>query len=291
MKVVRRIIFGLALLGIFFGLLYLDHINGNAILLSALILVVVAGGSFELSTLFKKTGAWVSRRICVLGSSVIFALPASAMVFEFRFREHDASAALLVIAFAACVLLSLLYYFRTFDGAPSLGGIFHTIICFLLIPVTFFVALSIRVSSDAALESGLTQGEALLLLLFASSRGGDIFAYFVGRFLGRHKAIPAVSPGKTIEGCAGGLLGSAGLAVLVWSACGIPRYNLIVAALVGLAIGFAAQLGDLLESAIKRSAGEKDSGNLVPEFGGVLDMVDNFILSAPVAYGLLFFVL
>ncbi|HMP60829.1 MAG TPA: phosphatidate cytidylyltransferase [Gemmatales bacterium] len=108
----------------------------------------------------------------------------------------------------------------------------------------------------------------------------DIGAYFTGRALGRHPMAPVLSPKKTWEGAAGGLALAtiAGLAFLGW------RYPWWGAALLGLALGVAGMVGDLMESLLKRDSGQKDASQLVPGFGGVLDVVDALLFAGPVAY-------
>ncbi len=108
----------------------------------------------------------------------------------------------------------------------------------------------------------------------------DIGAYLLGRMLGGPKLAPAISPGKTWSGALGGLLAVllvGWIAALVWG--GTPTRAMLVAA----GLGIAAQLGDLLESAIKRGFGVKDSGWIIPGHGGVLDRVDAIMTAAPVA--------
>ena len=129
-----------------------------------------------------------------------------------------------------------------------------------------------------------------LLFLVATNKGSDMAAYVVGKAIGRHKLAPAVSPNKTWEGSIAGLVAGAVLGSVVlnhWRARVGPESfeELAVAPILvcSMAVTVAAQLGDLVKSAVKRWAGVKDSGRLLPEFGGALDMVDSFILSAPVA--------
>jgi len=113
----------------------------------------------------------------------------------------------------------------------------------------------------------------------------DTGAYFVGRALGRHKLAPQVSPKKTIEGAIGGLIFSL-VIVLVFSqwnqSLGLTWYLFL-----GLVVGVSAQIGDLFESALKRSAGVKDSGHLIPGHGGILDRFDSFIFVLPIVYNIL----
>jgi phosphatidate cytidylyltransferase len=120
---------------------------------------------------------------------------------------------------------------------------------------------------------------------------GDTSAYFAGRAFGRAKLAPAVSPGKTIVGSVAGLVGSTLVAVLL-SALLLGQLQAVglgvfTAAWIGLLLGAAGQVGDLAESMLKRAAGVKDSGKLLPGHGGMLDRVDSLLFSVPAAWGLL----
>jgi phosphatidate cytidylyltransferase len=109
----------------------------------------------------------------------------------------------------------------------------------------------------------------------------DTAAYFVGRRFGKRHFIPHVSPGKTIEGVAGGLAAAVVVCALLVAAVG---HSPIGGAVLGLVIGLAAQTGDLVESMLKRAAGAKESGRLIPGHGGMLDRIDSFLFAAPVAF-------
>jgi len=129
-------------------------------------------------------------------------------------------------------------------------------------------------------------GMGYVLALVATTKLGDSGAYFVGTRWGRHRLAPRTSPNKTIEGAIGGLASSILCAVLADLVLGLDGgVGFWVA--FGLVVGVAAQLGDLVESAIKRAAGAKDSGQLLPALGGVLDLVDSPLMGAPVALWLL----
>jgi phosphatidate cytidylyltransferase len=112
-------------------------------------------------------------------------------------------------------------------------------------------------------------------------------AFVVGKSIGKHPMSPRVSPNKTWEGgIAGGVVGTAaGMAVLYGTPLKLVYFGMSWAALLFfcLVVTIASQVGDLVKSAFKRWAGVKDSGRVLPEFGGMLDMVDSFIIAAPVA--------
>jgi len=110
----------------------------------------------------------------------------------------------------------------------------------------------------------------------------DIGAYFTGRFLGRHLWVPSISPKKTWEGFFGGIV------IAVIAASLFAHFSAIMgigrAVVFGVVAAVTGQLGDLLESMLKRDAGSKDSASLIPEFGGVLDLLDSVLVAAPFAY-------
>lgn len=127
----------------------------------------------------------------------------------------------------------------------------------------------------------LPQGLAYGLLLVAGTWGADMAAYFVGRRWGSRRMAPRLSPGKTWEGTVAGLIAGLGSAWLVGQAAGLPG---LASLLAGAAVVVAAPLGDLIESGLKREAGVKDSGALLPGHGGLLDRFDSLILAGAVLY-------
>ncbi len=134
----------------------------------------------------------------------------------------------------------------------------------------------------------LPEGRAWLVLLMVVTVGSDSGAYYVGTRWGRHKLCPAVSPGKSWEGYAGGLVTAlAGVLLVGWLFFpDINRLQLLFFAFILTQVGV---IGDLLESILKRGTGVKDSGALLPGHGGILDRIDSLLLAAPVLYYLLLF--
>lgn len=119
------------------------------------------------------------------------------------------------------------------------------------------------------------------LLLICTAAGSDTVAYFFGMRFGKHKIWPKVSPKKSVEGSAAGLAASVVVAVCFGLAFGVPATGISDYALLGLVLGVMAQLGDFFESALKRSRSVKDSGNVLPGHGGVLDRVDSLLFVIP----------
>jgi phosphatidate cytidylyltransferase len=116
---------------------------------------------------------------------------------------------------------------------------------------------------------------------------GDIGAYLTGRLIGRHRFTPLLSPKKTWEGFAGGMLFAVGVAVAVHYLGPVFRHGAWYAVAFGLLVGLAGVLGDLAESMIKREQQAKDASQNIPGFGGILDVIDSVLFAAPVAYLLL----
>jgi len=146
----------------------------------------------------------------------------------------------------------------------------------------------------ASLELPAEAGICYVILAVAGALGSDAGAFFVGRRFGRHKLAPKVSPGKTLEGAAGGLVAGALLVLL----CKLAFDHLLpgglasglgsgAALLMGAAIAVAAIVGDLIESLLKRDAHVKDAGHVLPGVGGVLDRIDSALFAFPVMYYLL----
>lgn len=140
----------------------------------------------------------------------------------------------------------------------------------------------------------LEDGKWLVTFLFCTVWAGDIVALYVGRAFGRHKLTPTISPNKTWEGAVGSLVGSlVAIGLLMVIATQLAQRDVMVLhysgsivhwLLLGAIVNVTAQVGDLAESALKRSAGIKDSGTILPGHGGVLDRIDALLLAAPVLW-------
>jgi phosphatidate cytidylyltransferase len=135
---------------------------------------------------------------------------------------------------------------------------------------------------------GKYHGLVPLVYMISTAKGADTGAYSIGRLAGRHKLWPQISPNKTIEGSIGGLVAGVVAALIVEAIFHylfrIPTLGWNAAAGFGLVVGSVAQLGDLMESMIKRDCERKDASDAVPGFGGVLDVLDSLLFAGPVAY-------
>ena len=139
----------------------------------------------------------------------------------------------------------------------------------------------------AFLLRDFTHENYLLILALASTFATDTAAYFVGRKFGSKKLCPSISPGKTVEGSAGGLAGSVLVTILTGLVLNLVYHSQIAVihfTVIGLLGGAISQAGDLTASAIKRYCGIKDYGNIIPGHGGILDRIDSLLFTLPVVY-------
>jgi phosphatidate cytidylyltransferase len=169
------------------------------------------------------------------------------------------------------------------------------------VPVFAFLYVALPMASLLQLREQW-QGSFFLLYLLLLVWAGDIFAYFIGKPFGRHRMSPRVSPNKTWEGAIASVIASVAVGILMFhyaqpissalmQAHLIERQNgifgqtsLISVIVLSIVLNIAAQLGDLVESLIKRGAGVKDSGAILPGHGGMLDRVDALLFAAPVLW-------
>lgn len=174
----------------------------------------------------------------------------------------------------AFVLLGIFYLFRFKDIFQVINDCAVVLLIWIYIPLLL---------SYMVLLHALPDGHKLVFLVLLMTMLCDSSAYFVGTRWGKHRLYPAVSPKKSIEGALGGVCGAV-LAVLGSKWLYMPELGLIGGLGLGVLVGIFAQIGDLFESLLKRSAQTKDSGQLFPGHGGMLDRLDSLLFSFPAAY-------
>jgi len=130
----------------------------------------------------------------------------------------------------------------------------------------------------------LHEGERLLMLVLVATWAADIAAFGVGVRWGRRRLAPHISPGKSVEGAIGGLLGAVLGTAVAWRILCPGRFSAVEILGVGAALGVTAVLGDLVESVIKRNLKVKDASRVIPGHGGVLDRIDSLLFTVPMAY-------
>jgi phosphatidate cytidylyltransferase len=173
-------------------------------------------------------------------------------------------------------------------GGSPIGAASTTVsgVLYVGVPLAFVPILrALPATRGGGVPEMIMPAMGFILLPLLVTWANDSAAYFVGHAVGRRKLFPSLSPGKTWEGAIGGVVGSIAAAVTcsIWFLDELPvlAVSPAEAALIGAVIGVVAQVGDLVESALKREAGVKDSGRVFPGHGGVLDRVDSLIWTFP----------
>jgi phosphatidate cytidylyltransferase len=206
---------------------------------------------------------------------------ALVVIASFVFEEP----ALAVAAVAGLSIWSLgAAIFEPDDMKKSLVSVSATVFGVIYVALLAGSLVGVRMIADTAPTTPVPHlASKLLTMFFAIVMLTDTGAYYTGRTIGRHKLAPRVSPGKTIEGAIGGFI----MAVVAGVLCKLTFFPEIPAAhavALGAALGSIGQVGDLAESMLKRGSNVKDSGNLLPGHGGMLDRVDSILFCAPVLY-------
>ncbi len=210
-------------------------------------------------------------------------LAAAALFTVFYFNDPGTRSDLLMMQMIPLILVA--FTVATLVAATLRGAPFDKIIASsgaTILGVLYVVLLGGHL---VAVRTGFNQplSADLLSFFFLVLMGSDTSAYYVGRALGKHKLAPSISPGKTWEGVAGGLLAGLVMGALAhfWFFRELPLKLALPLAAVLVIVGI---LGDLTESALKRSAGAKDAANILPGHGGLLDRLDSLLFNAPVIY-------
>lgn len=253
-------------------------------LLAGILAGIAAGGAAELYRLAARRGA---RPFVIPGA----ALAAALVLLPLLTPRPEALAWPLFLA-GALVVAAAAIFRRGVAGSP-LAVTAITTFGALLTGGTLMYGVMLRhlPVTGTRPDWGHWVGPALIAFPITLTWLGDTFAYFGGRRFGRRKLIPAVSPAKTVEGALSSVIGTvlagAGYAHFIFGMwLGVPL-DAVAGALIGLVISPVAQVGDLAESLLKREAGVKDSGALLPGHGGVLDRFDALFFTIPVMYWLL----
>jgi len=172
----------------------------------------------------------------------------------------------------ACLFTFVLLFIRR-ENSQALASISVTM--FGLLYIAWFFSFFVKIKF-------LPQGASLVAFLILVTKMGDVGAYFAGRSIGKHSLIPRISPNKTVEGTVGGLIASVATALV--SKLYLPGYSYAHLLILGLLLGILAQVGDLAESLIKRDCNVKDAGDNISGFGGILDIIDSLLFTAPIFY-------
>jgi phosphatidate cytidylyltransferase len=235
-------------------------------LFHAIAFVAILAAVYELFNIAELAGVRPFRTVGFVAAGAALAVAAAGRV--------DLSGVVLAVMTVA-LMVSMLT--RVADMSRALVSAGATALAVLYVAVLGSYIVAVRAVRPADVAG------KLLLLFFVTIMANDIGAYFTGRALGRRKLAPRVSPGKSVEGFAGGLVVGV-LGALAWKYAAFEELPASHAAGLGLVMGVLGPLGDLCESLLKRGSNVKDAASILPGHGGFLDRLDSMLLNAPVLY-------
>jgi phosphatidate cytidylyltransferase len=258
----------------------------SAVVIVLPLLVALALGTMALTVVLvvvAAIGAWEAFRLLRMAGypslRVFGTVLAVALVLEAAWEPGGDKASLLIGAGAVLAAVGAFARTDPRDGLSAwMATVFGAVYVGLIAFVLAVAANGPAIPAGAALEPlGAERGWVLLLILGVWSF--DTGAFLVGRQIGRHKFLTHLSPSKSIEGVVGGIVATTVVTALMLAGLGQQPAGALV---LGPLLGSAAQAGDLAESMLKRAAGAKDSGTLIPGHGGILDRIDSFLFASPV---------
>lgn len=326
--VVQRVLLGAVAIGLIFSLFTIDRIIAQWALensgfaspllqrgsiIPLLFLIMLSRGVYELLRLLRAKGIRPIGVPAYVFTLALVALPwmGPAGYLGGSITDTEGLYWQLVGVFAAVVGVGAFCVLRNnpagtiVDGASTL---------FIVLYLGFLASFGLQIR--CGLSPSMSQGVWILLIVLLVTKSSDIGGFLIGSAIGRHKLIPTISPGKTVEGAIGGLIASGLVSVMfawpgrygvnvgqpptrafiIWNEMTTSYMhvfqgsfgNVVTKAfLFGVVLSFFSQVGDLFESCLKRDSGIKDSGAIMPHYGGVLDLVDSPLFTLPVAWFLL----
>lgn len=282
----NRLTFGPLMLAALLGDLFLDHYieartGYKGVGIAALLIIVLPLGVLEITNLFTPKHATPFRSIAIPATA---ALLLHGFLTQFPKFQHIAAStfAFIIVGTMFFAALRLAAIKQINDAIGVMAG---TVLATLYLGGLgwFLIALRVKVGIPTEAGGGGFVGSTMhVVMILLTVKFTDIGAFFGGKALGKHKLIPWLSPGKTWEGLVCGVLTAGAVGALC--ATQIVHLSWPKGFLFGLIIGAVGQMGDLLESLMKRDAQVKDSGQTIPGFGGILDVTDSPLLAAPFAY-------
>lgn len=293
-----RLISATGLISVLVGVAWLDlkwHGGRPGIWLLPLVILLSLLGTIELLRMLERKGFALSQLLVIAG--VLAVQVAAAVPIWCPCDPGQPSPFWTLLAFAVVIVILLTLEAFQYDGSPDdyKNGEFLLSARLVRIAITLLIVSYIGVLTSFLITLRTFQnneiGMLALLSVIICTKASDTGAYLVGRKLGRRKLAPRLSPGKTIEGALGGFLLACLGAWMVKSwlgpIIGVAGVNVSIPwnwLVFGLLIAIAGLAGDLTESLIKREFDCKDSGNLLPGMGGILDVLDSLLFTAPVGY-------
>ena len=264
-SVVRRTLTGLAIGLAVAGLIALDSAVPHGVILWGVTCLLAIGASLEAGAMLDRRGRGLALAMC---AGAVAAFVSAFLQEEQQLWSADGPVGRLLIPGGAALVVSL----ALARGRPA-----ALLALWIAVPLVTLILWTRQLGHDA------------LVALIIVSKAGDIAGYFIGRKYGKRHPFPNLSKGKTVAGCVASVIAGvvAGALLARFWTLGPAGLTPVEGALAGLALNLAAQAGDLFESAVKRRAGVKDSGVMMGASGGLLDVLDSMLFTAPVAWFLL----
>lgn len=247
----------------------------------ALALLIIIGGVWEFYNLAEATGhkpmRWLGLLMSVI-TMIVATLPVSQYLIGDTYKVLGVVGVvggLLLLVMPSLMLVKELF----FGEGEIIKGVGSTLlgVLYVALPISLLPALPLLICDEWSAWTLLW----FIFIIWAN----DVFAYLVGITMGKHKMCPTISPKKSWEGFIGGIIGSI---VAGYVASTLLEQSFVMWALIAIAASTSGVAGDLIESQLKRRAGVKDSGNIIPGHGGVLDRFDALLLATPIVVAVVF---
>ena len=281
----QRLLSSTVLVSLVLATLFLFPLWGYALVVTGFITVAL----FEFFTMVRHRGILVHRPLSIALGVVFTGLVAWRSLVEpglvptpILGPGATAISWMWDIFWPATVVIIFIRQFTRENTFEALGGVATTLFGLAYVAALFSYLFYLRAMD-------VEHGAWLVLYLILVTKLGDAGAYVIGNLIGRHILMPRISPRKTIEGFVGAVLVSGLTAVMARAMLGPMEMTAPLAFLLGIFLGVCGQLGDLAESLLKRDCQVKDSGTAVPGLGGILDVMDSLLFTAPLFYGILIY--
>jgi len=238
-------------------------VYGSCLLFSGVIALLIMGGVYEYNAMVFKEKHYLEK---IEGLVIALLIPLSAYL--------GGAQLMFAVVTLSFIVVFLLFLMGMGSGPADFTALIKVVFGFMYIPFLMSYIIPLRCGED---------GTAWIFFVICAAFLGDISAFYVGKSIGKTKLMPSVSAGKTIEGSVGSMVGTI-LGCILFKLLFLHDLPLIHAVALGFLGSIIGQLGDLCESAVKRTSMVKDSGVLLPGHGGILDRLDFFIFLIPFVY-------
>jgi phosphatidate cytidylyltransferase len=275
----QRVLWGGLIIALITGLLWMDHATRSNNGFFVLMLVVTVWALYEFYQMFANIGLIIPKTLPIILGALFIICQWLQMHTAWRFYD------LPVLIFIFFLLGPTIHYLFSIRNESDRNKV---VLLFISVFGLFYICFGMFWIGMIRTEV-VSCGEKLFIWFIVLNKMADSLAYFGGTLFGKHLLTPFISPKKTVEGLICGVIGGTlfGL-LLAWLMNLIGNYNWYAMSVICFISILAGQSGDLVESLIKRYCQVKDSGRLVPALGGVLDMIDCLLLSAPITTWLIY---